>query len=330
MKLISIHPRQSLWQVDNPGLHDADLHDYFALHQKTISDIVAGGGGVYFQGFPLADRRAFHQVISIINPHFLPYTGAKVREEGASHLYRPTSTPNFRKNFLHNEMAYQRDIPPTIFLYCAQPAPEGGASLLGDQREVYAAIPKAIRSEFESRKLMFVRKLVNDSTAHRWLTKNFDLMAIMPSWQGNFATTDRAHAEQVCKQAGFDVEWNPRGQMIIRCTIEPTRPHPTTGEPMWVNNAHLFQLHAGVYGPLLYTLFKAASLFSRDTMTTCLYGDGTSIPANVIQAVLDATENSEVRLPLNRGDFVYANNHAISHGRETFKGARELYFGLAQ
>ncbi len=332
IELRPLNARESLWEVDGSrhrGRSLPELVAYFADQSREIERLVNDGAGLYFKGFPVVDVHAFHQVISSINPNFVPYTGAKVRTEDANHLYRPTSTPGFRKNFLHNEMAYQRDIPSKIYLYCARPAPRGGESILGDQRDVYSSIPLAVRSEFESRRLMFVRKLVNDSAIHRFLTKHFDIMAIMPSWQGNFGVTERKLAEKFCTDAGFSVEWTSSGQMIIRCIIHPVLTHPVTGEPMWVNNAHLFQLHAGVYGPALYTLFKTASLFSRDTMTTCLYGDGNPIPPEAIQAILDATERNEVPLALQSGDFAYANNHCISHGRLPFSGSRELLFGLA-
>jgi hypothetical protein len=95
-----------------------------------------------------------------------------------------------------------------------------------------------------------------------------------------------------------------------------------------VNNAHLFQLHKSVYGPALYYAFKSLKHLSNKPLTLCYYGDGSPIESETVEEILRATEENELKVKLESGDFIYCHNWAISHGLTPFKGERKLYFGL--
>lgn len=303
---------------------------YLEGERAAIEAEVAAGKAVVFRGFPVAALEEFHGLISCLNPDLVPYSGAKVQnaDDPAVRLYSPTSTPPHRKNFLHNEMAYQRDVPSRITIYCQRPAPRGGESLLGDQREVYRRIRPASREKLERRGLRFVRYLKDRTRLHAFLTRHLDVFALLPSWQGNLGTEDRAAAQARCEAEGFECEWTADGGLLITCEVSPTRPHPVDGEPMWVNNAHLFQLHRAVFGSALTALFSLFYRLTGTPRTTCTYADGAPIEPAVTEDILAATEAAEVPVPLRAGDFVYANNLALGHGRTVFSGPRRLYFGV--
>lgn len=297
---------------------------------KFFNDMVSDGFALLFQNFKVKNISEFDLLSKNFNLSFLEYTGAKVRISSGKIFdhYRPTSTPPFRKNFLHNEMAYQKNIPTRIMFFCEKMAPLGGESLLGDQRKVFESIPKDYREKLMTKKLKFVRCLINKSKTHDFLSKRFDLFATFPNWQNNLQTEDKAEATKICEAAGFVVEWTKQNDLLISVLIDPVMSHPITKELMWVNNAHLFQVHSKVYGKAIYTLAKLYKKFSNKPMTLCYYGDGTPIEEEVVSAILDATEKNEFSYLLKNGEFIYCNNQCISHGRKTFKGPRSLYFSL--
>ncbi|HEX4922728.1 MAG TPA: TauD/TfdA family dioxygenase [Bdellovibrionales bacterium] len=320
----------SLSRVESPVRTFDDAAKFFFDHAEDIDRAVQNGRGFVFSGFPVKTAGEFGRLLKIVNPNFLPYTGAKVRQssEGFEHLYRPTSTPRFRKNFLHNEMAYQRDVPPKIAFFCELPSPVGGESLLGDQRRVLESLKPEFRARLLARKLKFVRCLANETKVQNFLRTRLDALAIFPSWQMNFETRDRSSVEATCRARGFDVEWTAGGDLVLSVVIDPVKPHPATGEPMWVNNAHLFQLHKSVYGPGLYYAFKTASRLINKPLTLCYYGDGAPIEPEVVDDILRATEENEFKIGLQAGEFIYAHNWTLSHGRTAFEGLRKVYFGL--
>lgn len=331
MKL-DLHPQlETLWIVecDKNILDVSQVGEFLKSNKEIINDGVEKGMSFYFKGFPLKTVDEYETVLRELNSNFLPYTGAKVRREsdGSKVLYQPTSTPGFRKNFLHNEMAYQPEIPPVITVFCEKPG-MGGETLLGDQRLVWKSIRADYREKIEERKLKFVRSLVNKSRVHDYMSTHFDFMATFPSWQNNFKTSDKAEVENLLTEKGFEVNWSSKGDLSFSCVIEPFKLHPETKEKMWVNNSHLFQLHPKVYGRFLYTVFKSYLSFSSRPMTTCTYGDGEPIEREVVSNILEATNQNEVAIPLQAGEFIYANNWTSGHGRKTFSGERRLYFGL--
>lgn len=319
--------------IDAAAAGIGDLAEARAMLEERRDEVrseVAAGRAFWFRGFPARTMLEFHDLIRTLDDGLLPYSGAKVQNADAREirLYSPTSTPPHLKNFLHNEMAYQRDVPAALTIFCERAAPVGGESLVSDQREVYRALPEAVRDTLTRRRLRFVRYLTNRTPLKAFLTRHSDLFALMPNWQTNLGTEDRDEAQALCEERGFECEWTPGGGLLITCVIDPCRPHPVTGEPMWVNNAHLFQLSTRVYGRAFTTALRAYFAITGAPRTTCYYGDGAPIEVATTEAIIDATEACERPLPLAPGDFVYANNHAIGHGRTVFRGPRKLYFGV--
>lgn len=329
---LELHPElETLWivQCDKNITEVSQVGEYLKSNRDIINDGVKKGMSFYFKGFPLKTAGEYEEVLRELNSNFLPYTGAKVRRESDSSqvLYQPTSTPGFRKNFLHNEMAYQQDIPPIITVFCEKPG-KGGETLIGDQRQVWKSIRADYREKLMDKKIKFVRSLINKSKLHDYMSTHFDFMATFPSWQNNFKTDDKVQVENQLRERGFDVEWSKSNDLSFSIVIDPFKLHPDTEEKMWVNNSHLFQLHPKVYGRFLYSVFKFYLSFSNRPMTVALYGDGTPIEPEVVTNILEATNTNEIAVPLKAGEFIYANNWTCGHGRRTFSGERRLYFGL--
>jgi alpha-ketoglutarate-dependent taurine dioxygenase len=298
-----------------------------AQQREDILRCLDISGGVLIRGTPLTDLGHFKEAVLTLDKNVMEYTGAKVRRNLCDNIvYSPTSTPARRINFLHHEMAYQKVIPSRLAFMCATPAPQGGESLLADSRELYKKIPPQIRQEMETRGLLFQRVFANRTRWQNYLSQKSDLFALAPSWQGNWNTDDAEEAHHKAEAQGLSVRWTKEKHMVLACQISPVRQHPQTGESLWVNNAHLFQLHKKVFGKRLYYLFKTFFALTGIPMTTCYFGDGQPIPADYVSEILDATFAVQKTLPLRRGDLIFINNITVAHGRLPFRGPRRLYF----
>ncbi len=309
-----------------------ELDSFFKKHAVIIEEYVATGGGLYFKNLPIETKQDFFNYMSIFSSKWLEYSGAKVRSEAEDqrYLYAPTSTPPFIKNYIHNEVAYQKNIPEKICLFCDLQSEIGGESLISCQAKMVEELPKDLLEEFKQKKISFHRVLVSETPFQRWVTKNFSFAATFPSWQKNFATEDKSVVEKKLAEQGFDWEWTEKNDLISKVVIDPLKKCPTTGRDLWVNNAHLFQLNKKVYGFFLYNLFKLFFIFSKKPKTSSYYGDDSEIPEFRINQILEATERVEIPLKLTQGDALYFHNWAFGHGRYTFKGKRRLYFGLLE
>ncbi len=322
--------------VTGPGYEQnisvSKLKVFFKNNMHQIEDWVSRGGGFYFKDFPIKTPEAFYQILNTINSNLIPYTGTKVRNslnhDSSYFLYSPTSTPSYRKNFLHNEMAYQVNIPNKIAFYCEKQAKLGGESILSDQNSVYQSIPSDVRTRLETKKLLFVRHLISKRKWHDVVSRYFDVFSIFPCWQNNFQTDDKLKVDQVCRANGIKTHWNDKNNLTLSCVIDPARIDPITNEKMWVNNCHVFQLHKKVFGSFLYYSFKLFFWITRLPMTTCLYGDGTPIESETLETLIESLDSQEVSIRLMPGDFIYLHNHNFGHGRKTFKGKRKMYFTL--
>ena len=95
----------------------------------------------------------------------------------------------------HNESSHLPTWPMRQFFFCVIPSETGGTTPLLDCRAVYNAIDPAIREEFETKGLMYVR--------------NFSEGIDVP-WQEFFNTDDKAEVERICAESGMTCEWTER------------------------------------------------------------------------------------------------------------------------
>jgi hypothetical protein len=57
-------------------------------------------------------------------------------------------------------------------------------------------------------------------------------------------------------------------------------------------------------------------------------GDGTPITLDEIAQIYDALDAEEIAFPWQRGDLLLLDNIAVAHGRNPFKGSRDIQVAL--
>lgn len=294
-----------LVQANHP---DIDLAEWAADNRQLIAGHLAAEGGLLFRGFRVTSARDFRRFAATQIDELLDYTERSTprHQIDERHVYTSTEYPADQHIELHNEMSYAHSWPMRIAFYSHQTAAEGGATPIGDSREVYRRLRPELRAPFEEHGVMYVR--------------NYGVGVDLP-WQDALQTTDPAEVERYCVRSGIDLEWLPDGALRTRQVGPAALPHPVTGERVWFNAAHMFHVAAldpGVRGNM-------RQLLAEDRLPrNAYYGDGRPIPDDVIEEIRAVYRAVAVRYPWRDGDVVLLDNMLACHGREPFRGERKV------
>jgi alpha-ketoglutarate-dependent taurine dioxygenase len=221
-------------------------------------------------------------------------------------VYTSTDYPQDQTIFLHNENSYQSTWPRTLYFYCIQPPSTLGATPLADIRSVCASIDPAVREEFRRRGWSVVR--------------NFHSRVGIP-WTDVFGTDDRAIVADHCHKNRIRHQWINTGQLRTTATRSAIHVHPDTGEEVWFNHIAFFH-----YTTLPEEVREGLEfLFSEEDLpTNTYYGDGGTIPAEVVAHLRDCYQRYTTRFDWQTGDVLLVDNMLAAHGREPYTGLRQI------
>jgi len=232
------------------------------------------------------------------------------RTEIGDGVYTASEYSRHERILLHNENSYQRRWPRRLCFGCLEPAARGGETTFASTRMVTAAIDRATLKRFVELGIMYVRTY----------SSYFDL-----TWQTTFQTDDPQRVEEYCRREEITFEWLAGGSLRTRQVCHGAATHPTTGELLSLNQAHLFHrsaLAADVRAVLLASM--PAGWLPRDA----LYGDGTPIDETDLEAVRRAFDHALTPYQWRRGDFAVFDNMLVAHGREPYSGRRTVLVAM--
>ncbi|MBQ4848295.1 MULTISPECIES: TauD/TfdA family dioxygenase [unclassified Pseudoalteromonas] len=306
--LPEVHNRKILLEVDTSGMKSVD---WAAEYKAQINQLLDEHGILLIRGLKVVSSKQFGQLLSTL-----------FDSELASYQYRSTPRTELRGNVYtateyhhdevipqHNECSYANKWPSKLGFFCMLPAPEGGATPLADSRAVYDKIPESIRSQFEAKKIMYVRNY-----------SDIDL-----PWTEVFQTDKKEDVEKFCNENGFEFEWRGdelRTKQVNQSAIE----HPLHGFKVWFNQAHLF--HVSSLDPETKQSFL--SMFGNEGLPRNTYfGDGTEIPEKDLAKIREIYDQEMFHFSWLKGDVLLVDNLRFTHGRQPYEGARKVLVGMA-
>lgn len=292
-----------------PGL---DLTGWAVENAAVISEALDRHGAILLRGFAVDSVEDFQRFVRRHIDNLVGYQERSTpRQSVAEDVFTSTEYPADQTIVLHNEMSYSHEWPLRLAFHCRQAAETGGATPIGDSREVYRLIEPDLRAEFERRGVMY--------------TRTFGGGVDLP-WTDAFQTTDRARVEAYCREAGISFEWFDGDGLMTRQVRAATATHPGTGERVWFNSAHMF--HVAGHEPQVRDSLR--TLFGDRLPRHALFGDGTPIPDDAITAICDVYRRVGVAVPWRVGDVLVVDNMLACHGREPYTGARQILVAMGE
>lgn len=293
-----------------PSEENVSLADWAAENREQLRSRVHSAGGVLFRGFRLHGPEDFHRVISAIGGEELDYTErSSPRSRVQGNVFTSTDHPADQAINFHNELAYSGRWPMEIFFFCHTPAAEGGETPIADSRQVLANLSEETRGRFRSDGVMYTRYLGSGLGLH---------------WHEVFQTENRSEVESFCREQGIDFEWE--GECLRTRVVRPAiRTHPTTGEEVWFNHGHFFNIHS--MAPDLRQQMLSTVERQNLPFNTC-FGDGSEILPEVVREIDDAFAAARVEFEWEQGDLLYLDNMLTAHARNPYSGERRILVGM--
>jgi alpha-ketoglutarate-dependent taurine dioxygenase len=303
---------QRLPLVVEPAAGGVDLVAWAAGRRDWLEAELHRHGALLFRGFGVDSPARFEQFVAATSSGPLEYherTSPRSRVSG--NVYTSTDYPPEHAIFLHNEQSYNATFLLKIYFCCVRPADEGGETPLADTRKVFARISPDTRQRFMEQGYTYVR--------------NFGHGLGLP-WQTAFQTTSRAAVERYCRESDIEFEWKEGDRLRTRQTRPAAARHPSTGELAWFNHATFF--HVSTLPPAVRD--KLLEGFAEEDLpNNTYYGDGSPIGTDVMEELRAAYLAEKVVFPWREGDVLMVDNVLASHGREPFRGPREVVAGMA-
>lgn len=296
-----------------PAVEGVDLRAWAAAHRDWIEERLLRHGGLLFRGFAMDSPEDLERFIAAVAGETLEYRErSSPRSQVAGNIYTSTDHPADQPIFFHNENSYQNAWPRKIFFFCHVPPGKGGETPIADTRRVYDRIPAGVRHRFEETGVMYVR--------------NFR-PGVGLAWQTVFQSADRERVEAYCRDAGLETEWRDGDALRVRSVRPAAVRHPKTGEPIWFNHGTFFHVST-LEGPVRDALLEQFA--EEDLPSNTYYGDGSPIPAEVLETLRGAYRGEAVIFPWQRGDVLLLDNMLAAHAREPFEGPRKILVGMAE
>jgi alpha-ketoglutarate-dependent taurine dioxygenase len=282
-------------------------------NKKLLEEYLIRFDGVLLRNFGIYSVSEFNKIVQIICPNLLDYVYRSTpRTRLGGKIYTATEYPANRTIPLHNENAYSKSWPQRIFFFSVIVATEGGETPIASSRNVYKRIDSSIREKFEKYGILYVRNY----------TPGVDL-----SWQEVFQTDKREEVDKYCQEHEIDLQWNKNGpELTTKEVCQATIKHPTTGESVWFNQAHLFHISALDESDRLSLIRE---LGEDNVPRNTFYGDGSPIELEVLEHIRKAYNEEKIKFKWQKGDIMILDNILTAHAREPFKGDRKIAVAMA-
>lgn len=312
--------------VVEPKNKDISFNDFMmelVAHRDALKELLLKYGGLLFRNFPVGNEKDFSNFIKSLGAgKYLDYIGGdSPRDKIFEGIYTSTEAPPSIKIPLHNELSFVKHYPKHIYFFCQIPPKEKGETIIADARKVYKSMNEKIRNSFIEKELKYVSCYYYKSPVMNFINK---LQRSHKSWIDVFETHDKKEVEKKCYESEFGFKWNQNDWLQI-CQQRPAIiHHPITKEPVWFNQAHLYDFNPKLLGWWRYLGAKSFYIRKHMRLHEVFFGDNTKIPRNDFYNILDTLDANTIYFPWQKGDVLVLDNVLTMHGRATFTGKRRI------
>ncbi|KAJ7388214.1 hypothetical protein OS493_039193 [Desmophyllum pertusum] len=281
------------------------LAELTAKCMEFVEENLSHNPAILFRGLPARSAEDFSIIAQGIPWKGLSYEGGvggnRRQVDKVIGTYTASDEPPEFTIEPHNEMAYN----------AVYPAKSPMMAVVGKRRWLRTASclskldPDVVR-KFEEKQVRYVRYLPDKSRGE------------YQNWQHVFATTNKKDIEPIAKEQGYNITWDPTGDLYLWQNGPVSIQHPLTGEKVWFNQAH--QHNATYYKTL--PAFAGANIPDEKLPCHTYYGDGSVISPEAMQHLRATSWSCAVGFQWRSSDLLVVDNLAAQHARMSFTGDR--------
>lgn len=295
-----------------PNNEIPDISSLQHVEKNILQEILHKNGAILLRGFKIDNEENFKKVASAFIEDLMSENGEHNPVKNIDGIYTPVNYSPKEKLLWHNENSFNYSWPLIIIFGALKPAQTGGETPIVDGRRMLAALDPQIVEEFKQKGVMYVR------------THGFGLGL---SWQQTYRTNNKIELETYFKKYNIQADWREADQLITKQVRPAVVAHPVKGELSWFTQAqhwHPYCLGEEIRSSLL-------EIFSEDTLPrNCYFGDGSIIPDNIMQHILDTYQKLEQSFVWQKGDVMLLDNVLFSHARNAYIGERNLLVAMGK
>lgn len=297
---------EPLIQVLRPDEPGRDLVEWLTENARAVLDGAPPHPVLLFRGFSVGSPAQFERAIQALVPELnVEYGDLSHKVQNTNFVQEATPYPADRAILYHNEASHTPTWPERICFYCQVPAAADGETPLLPCDGMLRRLPSDLREEFTARGLLYVRNFI----------PGLDV-----PWERFFGTSDRASVEEQCRANGTQWFWREDGGLRIETRRPAVVRHPRSGEPLFFNQILLH--HPAVLDE--DTREDLLSLCDGEFPRSVAYGDGTPIPDEAVERVLEAAVDASICFDYQPEDVLLVDNVAFAHARRPYTPPRSV------
>lgn len=300
--------------VLRPGLDTlAGLREWLQASRHPLRCLLHELGAVVLAGLPVRSPQDFaHVRDALISERAAYKEKATPRSDFGDDVYSSTDFPAAQAIRPHNENSYTLTFPGLLMFCCLTAPDDGGATPVTDVRAVLRALPPSLTQRFRDQGWSLVRNYA-DYFGLQWTTA--------------FGATDRQDVADYCAANLIAHEWLEDGVLRTAQRRSALITHPVTGDEVWFN--HLVFWSEWSLPPAMREVM-VAEFGSGGLPFSTAFGDGEPVAQRDIEIIDAAYRDATVRRPWQSGDVMLIDNLLSAHGREPFRGDRQVMVAMGE
>jgi alpha-ketoglutarate-dependent taurine dioxygenase len=303
-----------------------------------ITDLTNRHGAVIFRQ-PHSSARAFSQLVHAAEEGrgHKPYDQVGLAGNRTVHdkeVFSASEAPQNVWIYHHNEYSRYTKFPSNIHFFCSQAAEEGGESPIAHSAEFFDRINEEM-PEFV--KEVSEKGIISPDNykAPAKGAKDFGFTWAGPLSFGHEIQPDddlatmKKKAEKQAARLTSHISWGDDNTLQLKQYVPAIRRHPATKKPVFFNSIagrYGNAVNAGATDPPYKGNFASLGMVSFPPET---YGDGSIIPKKYLQRIFEISQEIQVLVAAQPGDFFIVDNYQVSHARAPWtKGTRKILVSM--
>ena len=280
--------------------------DWAASESGAIRAALDETGAVLLRGFPIRTAEDFDALTQVFDYEEFTYRESlsnAVRINLTRRVFTANEAPPDVEIFLHHEMAQTPIYPQKIFFCCLSAAEEGGASPLCRSDLLYAAF----KTQYPHWAALFAEKGLKYST--HMPNEDDEQSGQGRSWKSTLSVSGRAEAEARLSELGYAWQWQDDSSIVTTSPRLPAVRRLEDGSESFFNQ--------------VIAAYRGWQRRDGDRLPVLTFGDGSLIPEDVLEAVVELAGQFVYAAEWQDGDVALVDNYRVMHGRYPYSGDRK-------